>query len=830
MNYSMARDAVLAARVRTQKLISAVAAVAILVIGLSASFVTMRWITEGINDDSHIRLDRLASRVRTTIDERFRLPVYGLRGLAASFIAHGTPNRAQFAAFVAARNLPVEFPGVRGFGYAERVARDHVADFVDRVRRDGAPDFSVRGDGDAADLYVVRYLEPREGNANVLGYDIGAERIRRTTIDTAIEMASPALSEPIQLVQDTSGRSSYLLVLPLYGSGPAPEGIAARRAAATGVIYVPMVVEELVRGVAAVADGFVEFDLFDGLPDGLIQPVYSYRAHGSDVPVSGLAPEDRANFFLPIVIAEQLLVVRAWAAPAWDATIDRTTPIVAFGGVALLSLALSFAAWLLLTSRARAVTLASAMTENLDRLAKVVERTTNGVIVADEQRRIVWVNEGFTRLTGYTLAEAVGRKARELIGLEGTSREGADDIRTALAERRSYRGEILNRAKDGRLYWVDLEVRPTTNVSGEFNGFMEIQSDITASKEAHDRLAASEAELRRAVIELEDGRERLERQAMDLAALAEQLAGERQKSVEALERLREAIESLSDAFCLFSPDGKIVMFNSKYPEPYGVSAACIVPGLDFEDILRIGVEAGLYPEAAGREEVFVRERAASFGASVPPREAQAPDGRWYRISRIRTPSGHTITSRVDITELKRKEAELAALNVELERLATIDPLTGVANRRSFLARADVELARTKRYAGTCAILALDIDHFKRVNDTYGHAAGDGVLVEFARRVHDCLRTTDLLGRIGGEEFAILAPGIGVAEATILAGRVLAAVRDNPISVDGAEIGVTVSIGISALDPVGADVAAAQQRADEALYRAKREGRDRYVTA
>ncbi|MEJ1938844.1 CHASE domain-containing protein, partial [Nostoc sp. NIES-2111] len=188
----------------------------ILIIGLAAAFATMRWIAEDIDADAYVRLDRLAGRIRTTVDDRFRLPVYGLRGLAASFIAHGTPNRAQFAAFVAARNLPVEFPGVRGYGYAERVARDRVADFVERVRRDGAADFSIRSDGDAADLYEVRNIAPPEGNNTALGFDIGAERIRRTAIDTAIETAGPALSEAIQLVQDSSGRPGYLLVLPLY--------------------------------------------------------------------------------------------------------------------------------------------------------------------------------------------------------------------------------------------------------------------------------------------------------------------------------------------------------------------------------------------------------------------------------------------------------------------------------------------------------------------------------------------------------------------------------------------------------------------------------------
>jgi len=217
---------------------------------------------------------------------------------------------------------------------------------------------------------------------------------------------------------------------------------------------------------------------------------------------------------------------------------------------------------------------------------------------------------------------------------------------------------------------------------------------------------------------------------------------------------------------------------------------------------------------------------ATVRDEIPPREAKAPDGRWYRIARLRTPSGHTITSRVDITELKAKEAALAKLNVELERLATTDPLTGVPNRRSLMDRGREEIVRLKRYGGNTAFLALDIDHFKRVNDTHGHAAGDRVLVEFAARVRACLRETDIFGRVGGEEFAIVAPNTDLAGAKLLGERLLEFVRQNPVDCDGTPVSVTTSVGISMLGKDDTDLAQVQGRADEALYRAKRNGRNR----
>ncbi len=787
----------------------------------------MQWLEAEAAAESADQFDRVASRIRNTIEQRFRTPVYGLRGLRSTVAATGELSRDQFRTWITARDLPAEFPGVRAFGYAEHVYRWATVRFLERTRRDGAPDFAIRSGGDAPDLYVVKYIEPSNSFAPILGVDIGAETVRRTAIDTAIETGEAALTAPIGLMGMGGVQvPGFLIVLAVYEGGRVPATVAERRAAVRGVFYAPLIIEELVGQAASAGGGLVEFDLFDGLPDDMTVPFFSFRTPDSIVPVQAQAPQVRPSVFLPVVIANRLVAVRAWPSQRWLGDVDRSTPVAAGAGIAAFSVALAFAIWLLATGRARAIALARSMTGELDRLAAVAERTTNGVIIADTERRIVWVNEGFTRLTGYTPAEAIGRKPRELVQYEGTSTTEDDEIRRCLAERRPFRGEIRNRAKDGRLYWIDLEIRPMFGRDGAFTGYMAIQAEITERKEAYERLEAHEAELVRAFADVEEARQRAERQAAEMATLAEQLSGERQQSELSRQRLAEAIESLSDAFCLFDPDGRVVMFNAKYAEAYGRMADLIVPGVGFELIIRLGLEIGLYPEAAGREEAFVRERVAGYGEALPPREAKAPDGRWYRIARLRTPSGHTITSRVDITELKAKEAALAKLNVELERLATTDPLTGVPNRRSLMDRGREEIVRLKRYGGNTAFLALDIDHFKRVNDTHGHAAGDRVLVEFAGRVRACLRETDIFGRVGGEEFAIVAPNTDLAGAKLLGERLLEFVRQNPVDCDGTPVSVTTSVGIAMLDKDDTDLAQAQGRADEALYRAKRNGRNR----
>lgn len=175
------------------------------------------------------------------------------------------------------------------------------------------------------------------------------------------------------------------------------------------------------------------------------------------------------------------------------------------------------------------------------------------------------------------------------------------------------------------------------------------------------------------------------------------------------------------------------------------------------------------------------------------------------------------------------QSELMAAQARLREQATRDPLTGIWNRACILDMLERELDRSRRSVTPLGLLLLDLDHFKRLNDTRGHQFGDHALSLFAARIQSAVRSYDSFGRYGGEEFLILAPGCGEPELLAQAERLRAAVASAPFDIDGVSIPLTVSIGASSAEP-GAQVSSLEliRAADDALYEAKRTGRDRVV--
>lgn len=192
-----------------------------------------------------------------------------------------------------------------------------------------------------------------------------------------------------------------------------------------------------------------------------------------------------------------------------------------------------------------------------------------------------------------------------------------------------------------------------------------------------------------------------------------------------------------------------------------------------------------------------------------------------------------LTTRVQSTRehLRRQKAELAQALEQIRQLATHDDLTGLLNRRAMLDRMQLEQHRSLRSGSPLLIAQLDIDHFKAVNDTHGHAAGDLVLQSFADTVRRNVRDTDVLARWGGEEFVLLLCDTPAADAVTLMERLRQAVQamQVPVAQGGQPITVTVSIGLARHAPAD-PLAGTLERADRALYAAKAGGRNRVVPA
>ncbi|AVP58925.1 GGDEF domain-containing protein [Pulveribacter suum] len=180
--------------------------------------------------------------------------------------------------------------------------------------------------------------------------------------------------------------------------------------------------------------------------------------------------------------------------------------------------------------------------------------------------------------------------------------------------------------------------------------------------------------------------------------------------------------------------------------------------------------------------------------------------------------------------LRKQKAELARAVEQVRELATRDELTGLPNRRFMLEMMHLEIQRARRSHRPLLVAQLDLDHFKAVNDTHGHAAGDAALQAFARTVAACVRSADVLARWGGEEFVLLMGNTTAAEGTCLLTRLREAVAAAPVALPSQDTArLTVSIGAAQLRP-GEGMDAVLQRADKALYAAKRQGRDRVVWA
>lgn len=312
------------------------------------------------------------------------------------------------------------------------------------------------------------------------------------------------------------------------------------------------------------------------------------------------------------------------------------------------------------------------------------------------------------------------------------------------------------------------------------------------------------------------------------------------KSIEQIKRehalLLESIEVTTNPFAVYDSQDRLIAWNQAYEQVHALGFSKLRDKangrrLHYADLVRVIAEEVMAPE---KVEDYVRQRVEHHrrgdGIGI---DLLYPGVGWFRVTKFRTRSGSIATFAIDINENKRREAELEqeikrrmALEEQLRAQANTDPLTGLANRAALLERGNAEFIRARRFGDDLAVMMMDADHFKQVNDLHGHGAGDEVLRRLARTAAGTVRNVDLVGRLGGEEFGIILVRTRSHEAVACAERIRASIAALEFESPNGTFRITASFGVTQAMRDDASFAAVLNRADKALYRAKHDGRNR----
>ncbi|MDR6660614.1 diguanylate cyclase (GGDEF)-like protein/PAS domain S-box-containing protein [Tardiphaga robiniae] len=414
------------------------------------------------------------------------------------------------------------------------------------------------------------------------------------------------------------------------------------------------------------------------------------------------------------------------------------------------------------------------------RFDAAMNNMSQGLSLFDGEQRIILSNARYAEI--YHLSEEQvkpGTTLRQIIEYRRAKRTNCEMAADVLVDAKLKLEKEVQELVDGRLISMTRHLMPT-------EGWLATHEDVTAQKHREQLLATK-------AVELEQTNERFD----------------------------IALSNMSQGLCMFDGAKRLVVWNDRYAELYQLPAALLKVGTPHEAIIADRVSRGILK--GGTSEPAIRKKIAELGQhstdSSSARVDEFADGRLMLVTRQPMKDGGWVATHEDITERRRAEAEIV-------HLARHDALTGLANRTLFTEKLEEASQRLSRHDDGFAVVMLDLDRFKTVNDTLGHPAGDRLLVEFAQRLKSSTRETDVLARLGGDEFAIIQDGGPNPQegAIVLALRIIDAIAQ-PFDLNGHQASIGISIGIALAPEQGVDPEDLLRKADLALYDAKTGGRN-----
>ena len=768
----------------------------ILFVGAALSLFAWRTLTLEVEHAGLTSFNESVAASRNAIESRLRASEIVLRGLQGLFSSDDKVDRAEFHRYVENLYPANALRYARSLSFARRIPASERQAYEARVRSDrsveaaGYPRFSIKPPGERGEYVVVEFIEPLAGNEAGFGLDLFGDPVRRVPVLRARDTGALTATAPFALLSASNG-AGISLRLPVYRAGAGLRSSDARREAFVGVVNLTFLVHDMVADIVETqAANALRLELFDlGPANHAGQPQLLYSSEATPPRGARFANESVLEFG-----------GRNWelhfSAPQarFRTPADAAMPWFSLAGGLLISALLAGLVASLKTSSERARRLAAQMTEDLRasearlaesqrRTEQLIETLPNPIFFKGRDGAYQGVNKAWEAFFGLPRTHIVGKTVHELYPHAPQVAERLDAMDQVLWRSPGTQAyETTITTPSGARYDTIYYKATISEPDGSAAGLIGTIIDITDRKQAERRQAMEHAVTR----VLAEAKSQADAVPQVLSIICEALAwrgGARWDWDEARHAVRPA-EATGEA----SWSAGLAERACVEAQPALAPGALALPMLLGSDVL--GVLEFFHEEGRG------------------------PDASLMRVLQ-------SISSQV-AQFLVRKKAEEAVLFV-----ATHDALTGLPNRVMFGQRLDHALSQARRHGRKLAVLFIDLDRFKVINDTLGHEAGDGLLREVARRLKHGLRASDTVARLGGDEFVVLLEEIDDPVLIAAVAQKLVAALAEPFLIAGRQYHVTASIGASTFPDDAHDAPALLKNADIAMYRAKERGRNTF---
>ena len=783
----------------------------VLVAGLVLSAASWWRASENLQHNADAAFVKQVAEVSEQVNQLFTHYLDVLRSFQSMYMVSDEVKRSTFHQQYLAQHITGEYPALLAVQFSRLITHEHKAAFEAAVRADrsleasGYPDYKIKPEGDRADYMPVLFMEPMAGNKAAFGYDIAYEPTRREVLERARDTGQAQVSAPIQLLQATGPDKLGVVVrMPVYKSGAPTDTTARRREAfvglVSGVIKASALMTQvthqkdwrqlqwLVQDVGAeLAPDQTEpqslFNTADQIPDG-------YRAPGTT------AASDTHLHRIDVGGRHWQL---HFARPPVQAMVQPYPLALLLGGVFT-----SLGLWWALRSGAARQAQAASMAMDLSRKAReserrlrsVLDNTIDGIVTLTPTGQILSVNHAVCLIFGYGEADMIGQHLGKLLPSAATS---GMLVETFLQDQRVGLDGVGRRTQgrraNGAMFPLDLAMS-NMSVHGVIQ-HIGVLRDLSAQEAAE-----------RAIVEA-------------------------QRQLNEVDEMRRVIvHNAPYAIFVLNAQGIIQTVNPAGERLVGFKS--------HELVGRSTTQRFFDPD-----QIADRARMLALRLNEPVRELDVLTHLAHESPGLptewtmRCSDGSFIVAEITVTELSNEYGQLSgylamAYDVtsrreaehQLQHMAQHDALTALPNRNMLQDQLKTCMTIAERNEHHMALMFLDVDRFKKINDSLGHHVGDAVLIEIARRLRSGMRTSDIVARLGGDEFVILLPHIAALEdGERVAQKVLDLFVD-PLCIGEHELRITPSVGMALYPEHGTDTVTLMRHADLAMYQAKNNGRNR----